>query len=240
MTLLILIGSALAASFISGVAGMGGGVLLLAIMASILEPELVVPIHGAVQLVSNSTRSLRLAKSVTWWVFRLYVPALLVGVVIGLRFYSGEGMPWFRPAIGAFVLCFLLWDLIKPEKLNMPRLLFVPAGLVGGLLTIIVGASGPFLAAFFLRDDMEKEEIVATKATIQMIGHFSKIVAFSVIGFAWASHAKLVLPLMACAVLGTLAGTWALKRVDDRVFAVIFRVVLTLLGLRLIAFGVWR
>jgi uncharacterized membrane protein YfcA len=232
--LTILAPTVLITTIISAVIGMGGGVTLVAVMAALLEPAIVVPIHGVVQMVSNSTRSLALLRSVMWPVMLLYVPTLLLGAWIGIHFYRGAGLPWFRPLIGAFVLAFLLWDRFKPKRLMLPRWIFVPAGLLGGIITILIGASGPYLAAFFLRDDMNREQIVATKAAIQTAGHLVKIPAFMSVGFVYREHLGLILPLLACAVIGTLIGTRILKRMNERVFQVAFRVFLAILALRLI------
>lgn len=234
MTLAILILTAVVASTISGIIGMGGGILLLAVMASLLDPVSVVPIHGVVQLVSNSTRSLRLLQHVLWSIFLLYVPALGAGAFIGIRLYAGADAPWFRPAIGAFVLAFLLWNRVKPKRLLLPRWIFLPAGFVGGILTVVVGATGPFLAAFFLRDDLDRRQVVATKAAIQTAGHVVKIPAFLSIGFDYGASWWITFPLAACVVLGTFLGTSVLGRLDDRSFRVGFQVVLFLLALRLL------
>jgi len=233
--LTLLVPTVLVSTIISGIIGMGGGVTLVAVMAALLEPAVVVPIHGVVQMVSNSTRALALWKSVVWSVLLLYTPTLLVGAWIGICFYRGAGMPWFRPLIGAFVLAFLVWDRVKPRRLALPRWIFVPAGLAGGIITILIGASGPYLAAFFLRDDMDREEIVATKAAIQTVGHVIKIPAFMSVGFVYGEHLGLILPLLACAVIGTFIGTRILKRMGERIFQVAFRVFLAALAVRLIA-----
>jgi len=236
--LTILIPTVLVTTTISGILGMGGGVTLVAVMAAMLEPAIVVPIHGVVQMVGNSTRSLVLLRKVRWSILLLYAPTMLAGAFIGLRFYSGAGMPWFRPLIGAFVLAFLIWDRCKPRRLQLPRWVFLPAGLAGGIIMMLVGASGPYLAAFFLRDDLDREEIVATKAAIQTIGHLIKIPAFISIGFAYGEHLGLILPLIAAAVLGTLIGTRILRRMRESWFQVAFRIFLAVLALRLIA-DIW-
>jgi uncharacterized membrane protein YfcA len=238
MELIILIPVALLTSTISGAIGMGGGVALLAVMASILAPGVVIPVHGVVQVVSNSSRTLILLRRVQWRIFFLYLPAQLVGIVIGISIYQGSPMTWLKPAIGTFVLVYLLWDRFKPKRLQLPLLIFAPAGLIGGLLTILVGATGPFLAAFFLRDDIDREQIVATKAVIQTVGHLAKVPAFLSVGFPYAQHIDLILPLLVCAVAGTWIGTRLLKRMDQRVFGIGFRLALAVLGIRLAA-DVW-
>ena len=88
--LLWLVPTALAGATLSGILGMGGGLLLITVMASVLEPIQVVPVHGAVQLVSNGTRALRLLSSVRWSWFFLYVPGLFLGAYFGIQLYDGD------------------------------------------------------------------------------------------------------------------------------------------------------
>lgn len=236
--MLLLIVAALVASAVSGTLGMGGGVLLLAVLASVLDPIAVVPIHGVVQLASNCTRFLALRKNVTWRIVALYATTMPIGAWLAVRVYQGAGTVWFKPAIGALIATFLVWDRFKPERLQLPKWVFLPAGVVGGFLTVSVGASGPFLAAFFLRDDLERREIVATKATIQTFGHLLKIPAFLSLGFDYRAHALTILPLIGCVIVGTFLGTALLKRLPEALFRRVFRFVLALLALRLGA-SIW-
>jgi uncharacterized membrane protein YfcA len=231
----VLIPAALLASALSGMLGMGGGVVLLAVMASILPVAEVVPVHGVVQLTSNFSRTLALLPRVCWRIVALYAPGMVLGVVAGIRITGGEGLPGFKPAIGAFVLAFLLWDRFKPKRIVVPRWVFLPAGLVGGLLTVTLGATGPFLAAFFLRDDLERREIVATKAAIQSFGHLLKIPAFLSVGFDYVPRLQWIAPLLLCVIAGTWIGTRLLGRMPDALFRKMFRVVLALMALRLLA-----
>jgi len=58
METVILILSAFITSSISAVLGMGGGIILLGIMAIIIpEGYMVIALHGIIQLVSNTTRT---------------------------------------------------------------------------------------------------------------------------------------------------------------------------------------
>jgi uncharacterized membrane protein YfcA len=204
--LLWLVPTALAGATLSGILGMGGGLLLITVMASVLEPIQVVPVHGAVQLVSNGTRALRL----------------------------GESLTWFKPFVGGFVLLMLVWDRFRPQRLELPTWLLVPGGVVGGVLTVLVGATGPYLASFFLRDDMDRREVVATKATMQVVGHLVKIPAFLSVGFNYAVSIWLIVPLLACAVAGTFLGTSLLGKLPETRFRIGFRVLLAALAIRLI------
>jgi uncharacterized membrane protein YfcA len=234
LSLPVLIPSAIVASAVSGVLGMGGGVILLAVMAAVMDPVAVVPVHGVVQLASNLTRAVALARDVSWGIIARYVPLMAVGAWLGIQLYRGADAPWFQPAVGAFIMSSLLWDRFKPRRLLLPQWVFFPAGLGGGFLTVVVGAAGPYLAAFFLRDDLERRQIVATKAAIQTFGHFLKIPAFLSIGFSYRDHLGTIVPLLACVVVGTFAGTHLLARMSERVFRTAFRAVLGVLAVRLL------
>jgi uncharacterized protein len=222
------------AAAVSGMMGMGGGTILVAVMATILPPLKVVPLHGVVQLCSNSARGLLLWRNIVWRLFLLYLPGKAVGVLVARELYAGDGQPWFRPAIGTFVLAFLVWDRVRPKRLQVPRWLFALAGVGGGILTIVVGVSGPYLSAFFLRDDLTKEQVVATKASIQIVGHLAKIPIFVSLGFSYRESFPLLLPLLAASILGTWMGTRLLRGMRPAHFNVAFRALLLLLALRLI------
>jgi len=81
MEIAILILAAFITSSISAVLGMGGGIILLGIMAIIIpEGYMVIALHGIIQLVSNISRA---------YVFREYlvnsvIKSFFVGSVTGL------------------------------------------------------------------------------------------------------------------------------------------------------------
>ena len=58
LELSVLAGAALATSILSAVVGMAGGITLLSVMLLFLDPLVAIPLHGAVQLVSNARKRL--------------------------------------------------------------------------------------------------------------------------------------------------------------------------------------
>ena len=57
---------ALITAIISAVAGLGGGIILLAVLAQFRVPIVAIPIHGAIQLVSNGFRTVLLRRDINW------------------------------------------------------------------------------------------------------------------------------------------------------------------------------
>ena len=78
MEIIILIISSFITSAISAVIGMGGGIILLGIMALIIpDGFLVIALHGVIQLFSNTTRV---------FIFRKYLKGVLIKEFFGALF----------------------------------------------------------------------------------------------------------------------------------------------------------
>jgi len=238
LTLAILGAAALITATISGFLGMGGGMVLLAIMTLLIPSQMVVPIHGVVQMASNGTRTLIFLRHVRWRVFAIYVVPATIGLIAATQVWSGDKLSWFKPAIGLFILAFLIYRRYSPKLRNPPLWIYAPLGLFVGFLTIFVGATGPFLAPFFLREDFEKENVIATKAVCQMWLHMAKIPAFLTLGFDYAAHWPLLAGLVVAVIVGTALGKRLLGKMSERFFLVLFQGVLAIIAVVLIVNGV--
>lgn len=237
MSGILLAAAALLTAAFSAVAGMGGGVTLLAVMAALMPAAEVVPLHGVVQLASNGTRTLLLLGRVHVRILLYYLVPAAAGVTIGAHLYVASSLPWFRPAVGVFVLAYLALQWRTPSLGRLPLWTFAPLGLIVGGLAALVGATGPLIAPFFLRDDLDREQIVATKAAIQIVTHATKIPAFALLGFDYAGRLGLLAALVAAAIAGTFIGRRWLQRLSEAVFRRLFVVVLTAIALGLILAG---
>lgn len=231
---------AFATAAFSAIVGMGGGITLLGAMALVLPPVDVIPIHGVVQLASNSTRTVAYFQHASWRLLAPYAIGLIVGVAIVTSLWSGGQIPGFKPFIGCFLLIFLVWRRYKPVLRNLPLWSYGPLGAVAGGLTLFVGATGPFIAPFFLRDDLTKEQVVATKAACQSVGHFLKLPAFAALGYAFVDRWPLLLGMSVAVIFGTFAGKQLQKHLSEAQFVQLFEIVLTAIAVLLVADGLWR
>lgn len=57
---------ALTTSTLTGIMGIGGGMILIALMPGLLPVAAIVPVHAATQLVSNGSRALFGWKTIHW------------------------------------------------------------------------------------------------------------------------------------------------------------------------------
>ena len=234
-TVIVLLIACFATATVSAILGMAGGVTLLGVMTALLPAPVVVPLHGIVQLASNWTRTWAFRKHVRWPIFFAFMVPAVLGVAIAASIWADLRLTWFRAWIGAFILFFLVWRRYKPKLRNPPVWSYAALGLAAGLLAIFVGATGPFLAPFFLRDDFDNEEVIATKAVCQTWLHLLKIPAFLALSFDYSPYAMVLAALVAAVIGGTYFGKHLLSKISKERFVFWFQFVLALLAVYLIA-----
>ena len=245
MDITILIFAAFITSSISAVLGMGGGIILLGIMAIIIpEGYKVIALHGMVQLFSNSTRTYVFRQYIKKNLIKQFFSGALIGVTISiiiiimLIHYFDVGsanqikVEFLKPFIGLFIVWYLFLKGPKKErKINS----FIPVGLIAGLSSIFIGAVGPLIAPFFLRKDLNKEHIIANKAASQMITHFTKIPLFIYFfNMNYKSELNVLLPLIIAVYLGTNFGKKILSFIPEKLFKKLFKITLFIIAIRLI------
>jgi uncharacterized membrane protein YfcA len=238
LSLLVLVGASLATSILSAIVGMAGGIVLLSIMLLFFDPLVAIPIHGAVQLVSNASRACIQRHHVEWGIVARYAAFLLPTGFIGLAVLRSLSPEVARALIGAFVLLATWaprWLLLgtHPERIDRNRR-FLVLGAVIGAVNVAIGATGPLLAPFFLNLGLTRQAIVGTKAACQVLGHVVKLLVFGLAGFAYAEYAGPLVLLAAAVVVGTWIGSRILGRVSEVAFTRLLRGVLTIVALRLL------
>lgn len=241
MLLLILPIVALLTSILSGVIGMGGGMLLLATMFAFMSHAEAIPAHGAVQLISNSTRTFAFLRHVDWPTVGRFLIGVVPGAALGVWLLVMLGSPqrsepWLKLLVGVYILGSLALGRGRGAPKMDSRSGFVLLGLAAGAAAFTVGAVGPLIAPLFARRAFVKERLIATKAVCQSLLHLAKIPVFLTIRtFPDLTGLGLVTILMAVLVIpGTLLGKRLLKRVSEERFVMLYRVALTVAGLKVI------
>ncbi|RUT30977.1 sulfite exporter TauE/SafE family protein [Arsenicitalea aurantiaca] len=218
-------------SMLTATFSLGGGMLMLAALALVFPPSIVVPVLGAVQLGSNAGRVALQFPHVQWrLVFWLGIGAA-VGTVVGGQFVAMLPETIFAMAIGLFIIV-TTW--LPQPKLDLHgRKTLVVGGAVISALSMLVGAVGPLIAMFF-RGLADRRQLVATQAAAMTLQNTFKVIVFIAIGFAFADFVPLVLAMILAGLGGTALGGMLLMRVPDRAFRIGFKIVVTIVGLDLL------
>ncbi|WP_228135459.1 TSUP family transporter [Halarcobacter anaerophilus] len=170
-------------STVAGVVGLGGGMMLIAILPSFLPLNALIPVHGLTQMSSNLSRAVFGYK----YVKLETIPKFLLGSICGialfasiLYFISLEFVPLF---IGIYILL-SLWSKKFNEKIKRYESYFL-AGFFQTGLSIVVGATGPLTMTLLLKDYEDKHIVVATGAALMSITHTLKVFVFMFFGFVF-------------------------------------------------------
>jgi uncharacterized membrane protein YfcA len=226
-----LIALSLVTSLITATFSLGGGSLMIAAMALVLPPVVVIPVHGCVQFGSNAGRAW-VQRAHIQWPFILWVTlGALLGSLIGGRAAFLLPEKWFTAAIGFFVLA-TTW-LPMPHGFANSRAVQFVGGTIVSAVGMVVGAAGPLLAAF-VRGIPDRRQLVATHAMLNSLQHVIKVAVFAAMGFAFRDYLPLILLMVAAGFIGTTIGSHFLTRVPERVFRLAFRVLLSVVALGLI------
>jgi len=233
---------AVVTSFISGIFGMAGGMLLIGFMLMVLPVPVAMVFHGVIQIAANSWRA---------WLWRHHVKWSVV-----LKFGAGSA---------ASLVVFSFFDFVPDKALVLMVVGLTPfvalavpqrvapdierggqaflAGAIGGAMQLVAGITGPLLDIFYVRTGMTRQTNIATKAAAQVLGHLTKVAYFGVLIANPAGRDLeqwLVMAYAACfAVLGTTLSRSFLDRMSDRQFYHWTRRVILAIGVVYLAQGIW-
>lgn len=229
---LAMIGFSFLGSFITVALGIGGGVMLLALLASVMPPAALIPVHGVVQLGSNAGRAAMLFRNVQYMVLPALVAGMVVGAAVGGRVAVALPPGIVQIGIGLFVI----WSVLSKPPAWLKRWPFV-TGLVSAFLTMFFGATGPFVASFVKSLQLDRHAHTATHAAVMTFQHMLKVLVFGFLGFAFGEWAFVVVAMILAGLVGTFTGKQVLNRMSDKNFKTALNTVLFLLSVRLIWAG---
>jgi uncharacterized membrane protein YfcA len=204
-------------SFISGVFGMAGGMILLGVLLNYLDVAAGMIFFSIVQLFANGWRALQWRSYVLWPIFLWYVlgASIAFAIMFAISFVPNKTMVYLALGLMPFAVEIL------PARLR-PNIEWRGVPLVTGALTtavqVLAGVGGLFLDIFFQKSTLDRKTTNATKATVQSLSHVVRAAYFgSVSGIGdvplWAC-----LPAILLAIAGTSLAPFVLERMTDHGF----------------------
>ncbi|MEM9139821.1 MAG: sulfite exporter TauE/SafE family protein [Pseudomonadota bacterium] len=227
-----LLGVSFVASLIAAAFSLGGGVVMIAVLASFLPPAALIPVHAVVQVGSNAGRAALMLRQVDWPVWGTFLIGTVVGVAIGGVIVVDLPAAIIQIAVGLFIL----WTIVGKPPAFLRHSAWL-AGVISSILTMFFGATGPFIAAYLKTRNYDRITQTATHAACMTAQHGLKIVAFGVLGFAFGPYIVLIAAMIGTGLLGTLVGRRILMKINETFFKRVLNAILILLALRLIWAG---
>jgi uncharacterized membrane protein YfcA len=235
MSLALFIGLACASfvtAFIGLFTGTAGGLILLAIMAVVMPPASVVPVHTLVQLGSGFSRTLLMWRWVMRGTILPFAAGSVAGAALGAKTFVALPPSTLMGILGVFILV-VTW-LPKLGRIGAERGRFAIVGFAATFLGVFVSATGTIVAPFVASAAPDRRNHAATIGALMMIVHILKLLAFAAIGFSVWDYAPLIVAMVSTGALGNWLGEVALARTSEQRFRVILQIGLTILALRLV------
>lgn len=232
-TLFAVITTVLGTSFLSGIFGMLGGVILMALLLLILPVPAAMSLHAVTQMTSNGWRVVLWRRFVIWRILPGYIAGSLLA--FGFLLWISFQPPTAWVYVGLGITPFLA--LVIPARLAPDiRRPFAPffLGIIVMSIHVVAGVSGALLDIFFFRTDLDRRQIVATKACTQTLGHSMKLTYFLIVANATEITNDVPLWIFAISVATAMAGTslakYIIEALSNRAFQLWTRWLAALVG----------
>lgn len=233
MTELLLVPIAFFTSCLAAVLGMGGGILLIALMPGLVPAAAIIPLHALTQLASNLSRAAFGWREIDPAIIPGFSLGALVGAWLGGEIYSSLDLNWLPAVIGVLILAFTWLPL--PRVRGGGQAALVLLGFYQTGLGMLAGATGPLGAAVLMQRRTERDWLVVNTAVYMSLNHALRFAVFAALGFSLAPWWPLLTAMIAAGVVGSWVGTRLRQRVPQADFQRVFRWLITLLAARMIA-----
>lgn len=218
---------------LSGIFGMAGGLVLMGGLALVLPVAAAFVTHGLLQIVANGWRAILHARHVRWGIVGCYAVASLAAAIAVALVAFTPSKPMLYLLLG--LVPGLTWLPQKALRLDAakPAHALISGFLVTGL-NLAAGVAGPLLDIFFVRTELTRHSIVATKAATQVFSHLAKVIVYGAPLLGAKAAGMPPWPVFACAIpismLGTVVGGRILDRMSDVNFKSWTRWIVTAIG----------
>ncbi len=223
-------------SFITSVASVGGGMIMLASLGQFFSPSVLIPLHALIQVSNNLSRAYLFRKHIIVGLFKTVAIGSAIGSVLGVLFFSLVPEEIILALIGIFIL----WMLFFKASLKAVTNNFSDAicGVLAAAVGMVVGANGPVVSAFLATKDMDSKELIATHGAIMVCQHLFKIIAFiTIFQFLLIDFLLLIVFTTLTGFLGAWVARLFLDKISQKVFDLGLKTLLFALAVTMIIRG---
>lgn len=209
----------------------GSGTIAVAIFAAVLPAKQSTGTILLLLIVADLFAVAMYRRHANWRVLARLVPAVVVGVLLGVLFLAVTDDWWVKRVIGAILLAVIAITLLRRRMeatSGSHRIAAATYGALGGFTTMVANAAGPVMSMYFLAARFPVKEFLGTAAWFFFLVNLAKV-PFSIgLGLITIPGLVIDLVLLPLVVLGALAGRWIAGRLNQKLFerlVIVFTVV---------------
>ena len=242
LDILFLASITLLTSAFAAIMGQGGGIMLIAVLAGAVPSASLIAVHGVIQACSNGSRAFLAKKEIDWPIILPVTLGILLGAALISPIIPLLNWQWMQGFIALYILWLTWGHLLPTPKIQLMNIKsrhpYLKLGLLQGSFGMALGATGPLGNALLLKKGLSKDSIIANNALIMFISHVAKILFFSLLGVQLLNHLELLICLSLAAIAGSYLGNHFRKSLPEHLFFPLFKLLLTLLALRMLILAV--
>jgi uncharacterized protein len=211
--------------------GFGGIFLLSGILAFLLPINAVLPLQTALMVGSQISRCIMFKTHIDWRFVRAFGLGSLIGAVPGALLYQ----QMTSDMIALMLAGIMLWAAWAPRT---------GVGFTMPFGNVVMGAIHTFLSTAFsfggliqatvFRQGFDRTTVTATIALSILVMSAFKIPAYAMTGFDYSLYLPEIIAGFIVAPLGAWVGKHLLVRISEQAFATVFKLLLTLVAIKLI------
>lgn len=219
------------AAWVNAVFATGGVYIIIAACSLFLPLAVTVPLQPALAYASLLARVRYFWPHIQWPIVAAFTAGSLAGVYLGTRLFVQFSEFTLSLLLGLMMLL-LVW--LPPLRWRIPvrHPFFLIGALHSFISTLCSGAS--IMQTVILRTPLLKLQLTSTLASCFLAMETLRIIGYAAHGFDYGRY----LTLIGLGSLAGVAGTWAGKRsthrVSEKSFRLVFKSLMTLVGLRLL------
>ena len=223
---------------LSGIAGFGGGVIVLPVLVWLYGPAVAVPVVAIFQLIGTSIRVWLSRDSINWKVVAWFAAGSTPFAILGsFLFIAANNDVLIRIMGGGMIALVVLTQLPWSKRVRMKLWGFLPLGGASGFLASVMGIPGPFAPVFYIAYGLKPREYMATFSMGMFLVQVPKLAVYSTGDLITPFVAGLGLSLGAVAMGGAYYGARMLRRIPDKMFAIGINVIVFAFGVLFLATG---
>lgn len=233
----VVLAGAVAGGVVSGIAGFGGGPVILAVWLLVLPPQMAAPLLTIAFLWVMVINIHMVRRAVSWprlWPFLL---GGLIGVPFGAALLQVVSPVTFRRIVGGFLVVYAVMRLSVLRDLRLHVRGWLPdtvAASGAGLIAGLAGTPGPPISLWCGLRGWGKDEQRAVVAPFNFLCTLATVAAYAQAGLFTAPIGWLALWAVPGVVLGNQLGMPIYKRMSDTQFQTLLVWLLLAMGLLLV------
>ena len=220
-------------SLLTSIFSLGGGLIMLVALAQSFSPGTLIPLHGAIQLSNNLSRTYVYKEFFKWHLIQNILIATIFGALVGILLFGAmpeQILIWLI----AVTILFFTWAPLDNHILSLMRNDWF-CGFISGFAGIFIGANGPLVTAYMRTKNLSPESLVANHGAVMIFQHSIKILLFIYFfNFSLEEYLFFILILAITGYAGAVLGKVLISSISYDSFNIVLKLLLSLLAVILV------